>query len=56
MAGTGSVIMSTIKQVHEKDHVPTVNVDYSSIRGKVRFSISVFYRKIQYPMITYDNL
>ena len=34
MAGTGSVIMPTIKQVHEKDHVPTANVDYSSIRGK----------------------
>ena len=34
MAGTGSVITSTIKQAHEKDHVPTASVDYSSIRGK----------------------
>ncbi|XP_076666075.1 GTP-binding protein 1 [Andrena cerasifolii] len=34
MAGTGSVIMPSIKQVHEKDHIPTANVDYSSIRGK----------------------
>ena len=34
MAGTGSVITPTIKQVHEKDHVPTASVDYSSIRGK----------------------
>ena len=34
MAGTGSVITPTIKQVHEKDRVPTASVDYSSIRGK----------------------
>lgn len=34
MAGSGSIITSNIKQCHETDHVPTVNIDYSSIRGK----------------------
>ncbi|XP_076638625.1 GTP-binding protein 1 isoform X2 [Colletes latitarsis] len=34
MAGSGSIIIPTIKQLHEKDHVPTSNIDYSSIRGK----------------------
>lgn len=38
MAGSGSIITSNIKQCHETDHVPTVNIDYSSIRGKVCFS------------------
>ncbi|XP_043255526.1 GTP-binding protein 1 [Colletes gigas] len=34
MAGSGSIIIPTIKQLYEKDHAPTSNIDYSSIRGK----------------------
>ncbi|XP_050590110.1 GTP-binding protein 1 [Bombus affinis] len=34
MAGNGSIIIPSIKQLHENDHVSTTNVDYSSIRGK----------------------
>ncbi|CAK9808145.1 GTP-binding protein 1 [Anthophora plagiata] len=34
MAGSGSIIIPNIKQIHEKDHASTSNVDYSNIRGK----------------------
>ncbi|CAK9822393.1 GTP-binding protein 1 [Anthophora retusa] len=34
MAGSGSIIIPNIKQLHEKDHASTSNVDYSNIRGK----------------------
>lgn len=34
MSGSGSVIMSGIKQLREKDHALAPTVDYSSIRGK----------------------
>ncbi|XP_076661318.1 GTP-binding protein 1 isoform X2 [Halictus rubicundus] len=34
MAGSGTVITPTMKQLHEKDHVPVSSVDYSNIRGK----------------------
>lgn len=36
MAGNGSIIIPNIRQLHENDHASTSNVDYSSIRGKVR--------------------
>ncbi|XP_034192654.1 GTP-binding protein 1 [Osmia lignaria lignaria] len=34
MAGSGSIIMPSIKQLQEKDHASISNIDYSSIRGK----------------------
>ncbi|XP_046145006.1 GTP-binding protein 1 isoform X1 [Osmia bicornis bicornis] len=34
MAGSGSIIMPSIKQLQEKDHASVSNIDYSSIRGK----------------------
>ncbi|KOC70232.1 GTP-binding protein 1 [Habropoda laboriosa] len=34
MAGSGPIIIPNIKQLHEKDHASTSNVDYSNIRGK----------------------
>ena len=34
MAGSGSIIIPSIKQLQEKDHASISNIDYSSIRGK----------------------
>ncbi|XP_043802671.1 GTP-binding protein 1 isoform X1 [Apis laboriosa] len=34
MAENGSIIIPNIKQLHENDHTSTMNIDYSSIRGK----------------------
>lgn len=34
MAGSGSIVLPSVKQLHEKDLAAASNVDYSSIRGK----------------------
>ncbi|OAD58181.1 GTP-binding protein 1 [Eufriesea mexicana] len=34
MAGSGSIIIPNITQLHENDHASASNIDYSSIRGK----------------------
>lgn len=39
MAENGSIIIPNIKQLHENDHISIINIDYSSIRGKVFFLI-----------------
>lgn len=43
MAENGSIIIPNIKQLHENDHTSTINIDYSSIRGKVFFLMSYIY-------------
>lgn len=47
MAGSGSIIMPSIKQLQEKDHASISNIDYSSIRGKVCLLKLTFYLTIQ---------